>query len=236
MSKSPAFQFYADDFLAGTMDMSAAEVGAFMRLLCHQWNRGGLPNDIERLQKMAGAKVSDMVLEKFQRSEADGLIRNVRLEAERDKQNEYREKQRAKGLMSGVARRTAVEQRLNHGSGSVEPEANQNLFPVEQRLNSPSPSPSPKENICPNGPKKRFEKPTVQDLEAWFKSNGLPASEASRFFDYYEGKGWVVGKAPMKNWQATCRNWKRNFEERNGVSTKPSQALSEAEILKQVIG
>ena len=33
------------------------------------------------------------------------------------------------------------------------------------------------------------------------------AVHAKDFYDYYESKGWVVGKAPMKDWQASARRW-----------------------------
>lgn len=39
-------------------------------------------------------------------------------------------------------------------------------------------------------------------LEIGFKLNG------SWFCDYYESKGWLIGKSPMKNWQAAVRTWK----------------------------
>ena len=26
------------------------------------------------------------------------------------------------------------------------------------------------------------------------------------FIDFYESKGWMVGKTPMKDWKAACRN------------------------------
>ena len=29
------------------------------------------------------------------------------------------------------------------------------------------------------------------------------------FFDYYEAKGWLVGKGKMKDWKAVIRNWER---------------------------
>jgi len=36
MSKPPAFQFYASDFLVDTIDLSNEELGAYVRLLCYQ--------------------------------------------------------------------------------------------------------------------------------------------------------------------------------------------------------
>lgn len=41
----PAFQFYPDDFLAGTMHFTDAEAGLYIRLLCVQWSKGQLPCD-----------------------------------------------------------------------------------------------------------------------------------------------------------------------------------------------
>lgn len=30
------------------------------------------------------------------------------------------------------------------------------------------------------------------------------------FFDFYEGKGWMIGKNKMKDWQAAIRTWEKN--------------------------
>jgi hypothetical protein len=99
MDKPPAFLCYADDFLAGTMDMTAEEVGVYFRLLCHQWNRGGLLNDPRKLALMAGQCSPESLatgLAKFGYSE-DGMLRNARLERERSKQVTYRAKQAENG-------------------------------------------------------------------------------------------------------------------------------------------
>ena len=92
MSKPPAFQLYADDFIAGTMGMTQAEVGAYIRLLCHQWSKGSIDSDPERLRRMAGGKVSDVVLEKFV-EDGPGKICNPRLKLLQDGQLAYRKKQ-----------------------------------------------------------------------------------------------------------------------------------------------
>ena len=33
--------------------------------------------------------------------------------------------------------------------------------------------------------------------------------DAQQFVDFYAAKGWKVGSAPMKDWQAAARNWAR---------------------------
>ena len=56
---------------------------------------------------------------------------------------------------------------------------------------------------------KKFQKPTIEQIKAYC----LEASkniDAEAFFDFYEAKGWVVGRAPMKDWKAAVRNWAKN--------------------------
>lgn len=53
----------------------------------------------------------------------------------------------------------------------------------------------------------RFVKPTVGELAAYAQELNYRGFEAQRFFDFYESKGWMVGKTPMKSWKAAVRNW-----------------------------
>lgn len=141
MNKPPAFQFYADDFLGGVDTFSQAEVGAYILLLCHQWNRGSIPVEPERQQNVAKGPVSDHVRSKF-KAGPDGMLRNERLEVERKKQADYREKQRQKGILSAQARSTTRQPKSNHGSTTVEPSGEPQGQPKGNSL-SPSPSPLP---------------------------------------------------------------------------------------------
>ncbi|MCT4646474.1 MAG: hypothetical protein N4A74_15905 [Carboxylicivirga sp.] len=59
----------------------------------------------------------------------------------------------------------------------------------------------------------RFQKPALQELESYFQSKGVPGTEAERFFNHFESKGWKVGaKSPMKDWKAAVRNWILNMK------------------------
>jgi uncharacterized protein YdaU (DUF1376 family) len=108
--QSPAFQFYVQDFLTGTMHMTAEEIGAYILLLCHQWDKGALPDNDKELIKIARTKqkVIDSIRVKFAVGE-DGRLRNMRLEKEREKQAAYREKMIEAGRKSGEARRAKYE-------------------------------------------------------------------------------------------------------------------------------
>lgn len=181
LHRSPAFQFYADDFLAGTLDLSQEEVGAYIRLLCHQWNRGSIPVETEKQQRLAGGSVSVDVLAKFRLVDGCGLV-NDRLEKERAKQAKFRQKQREKGLLSAEARKN--QPRFNRGSTAAgtpvqpsgqpdtQPEGNS---PVSS-LQSPSNTPKAPKGAEPVGfdefwktyPKK-VAKPAA--IKAWAKLN-----------------------------------------------------------------
>lgn len=98
MAKAPAFQFYVQDFLLGVRHFTAEEVGAYVLLLCEQWDNGFIENDAKNLKKIAkiSPKKLEKVIKKFEKTDI-GLV-NKRLETERQKQAEYREKQRNNAL------------------------------------------------------------------------------------------------------------------------------------------
>jgi uncharacterized protein YdaU (DUF1376 family) len=97
-NKSPAFQFYAENFLNGTADMTTSEVGIYIRLLCHQWHKGALPNEDRKLLQMSGGRKVDLIAakEKFELC-GDGMLRNFRMEKTRLEQIEYRKSKSESG-------------------------------------------------------------------------------------------------------------------------------------------
>lgn len=54
----------------------------------------------------------------------------------------------------------------------------------------------------------RFVPPTQQELEAYKLENKLDIN-TDVFLDFYQSKGWLVGKNKMKDWRAALRNWHR---------------------------
>jgi uncharacterized protein YdaU (DUF1376 family) len=109
MSKPPAFQFYPSDFLIGVMMLSDEEVGIYAKMLCAQWLHGSLPNDAKLIKKMINSRKvpSDLVMQKFNLCD-DGLLRNERLEIEREKQKTFRESR-----IENANKRWSKEQKCN---------------------------------------------------------------------------------------------------------------------------
>lgn len=144
MTKSPAFQFYPDDFLGsgkvGTM--TAEEIGVFTLLLCLDWNETGFVFELAdlarwcRMTRGKFAKCWDRVSRCF--IERDGRMYNPRLELERVKQADWREKSAKGGRTSGKVRSkggaTVVEPPLANGS---------DLVATKREPNGNTPSPSP---------------------------------------------------------------------------------------------
>ena len=196
--------------------MSQEEVGQYIRLLCHQWNRGSIPVETEKQQRLTGGCVSVDVLVKFRLCE-DGLLRNERLETVRSEKDRYLQQQSQKGRKSAELRKLAS----TVVQPDTQPESNSGSTVVEIRLqpkvNSPSPTPTPnnkEESIAPKSQRLHFTAPTVEEVEVECVKIQLPVSEALKFVDYYESKGWLVGKAKMKSWKPALRNWQRNQNER----------------------
>ena len=66
-----------------------------------------------------------------------------------------------------------------------------------------------------------FAIPTINEIKEYCKERKNNV-DAEKFFDYYESKGWLVGKTKMKNWQAAIRNWEKNNFDNNQKIEKES--------------
>ena len=59
-------------------------------------------------------------------------------------------------------------------------------------------------------PKTRaFVPPSVEEVKAYCleRGNGI---DPQYFVDYYDARGWMIGKNKMKDWRAAVRTWERN--------------------------
>lgn len=70
---------------------------------------------------------------------------------------------------------------------------------------------------------KRFSKPTTEQIREYCKEIGANIN-AEQFYDYYESKGWMIGKNKMKDWKAAVRTWKRNRAE-NEIKSAANEFL-----------
>ena len=56
--------------------------------------------------------------------------------------------------------------------------------------------------------------PTVEEVRAYCEERGNKV-DPETFVDFYESKGWLIGKNPMKDWKAAVRTWERSDTSRS---------------------
>ena len=84
----------------------------------------------------------------------------------------------------------------------------------------------------------RFQKPTIEEIRQYCLEKGYNV-DAEQFFNFYESKGWVVGKSPMKNWRAAVSTWNKREKEiprRKRESRKESAFEHNLKVMDQMFG
>jgi len=69
---------------------------------------------------------------------------------------------------------------------------------------------------------KTFQKPTVAEIQTYCdeRANGI---DGEVFWNFYESKGWKIGKTPMKSWKSAIVTWeKTNKEKDKEKNNKPN--------------
>ncbi len=98
LSKLPWFPMYAGDWFLSTAEMSNAEKGAYIDLLCMQWDNGAIMKVPARY-----LKEWETLKDKFIKN-GDGKLINIRLNEIRLARDSALEKQRLGGIESGKVR------------------------------------------------------------------------------------------------------------------------------------
>jgi uncharacterized protein YdaU (DUF1376 family) len=98
------FPFYWQKFIIGTFKMKPDEIGGYVLLLIHEWDKGFLPTENEELQNisMLSGKKLEKVLQKFKN--IDGRFYNDTLEIIRIEQGEKMEKSSDRGKKGAKVR------------------------------------------------------------------------------------------------------------------------------------
>lgn len=76
-------------------------------------------------------------------------------------------------------------------------------------------NPALPEGDSEKSPAKKFSPPTVEEVRAYCEQRGNGV-DAEAFVNFYESKGWMIGKNKMKDWKAAVRTWERNRGNESG--------------------
>jgi len=85
---------------------------------------------------------------------------------------------------------------------------------IEEKLNHPYKKTSKSSNtsintMSTNTKGLSFKKPTIISIKEYCTERKNTV-DAETFFDFYESKGWQIGKEKMKNWKACVRTWEKS--------------------------
>lgn len=204
--KSPAFSFYPDSWVLGTMAMTFEEQGVYLRMLCFQWANG--PSDANAYANACGlayqTHVERILFGKFVR--IGNAWCNERLEQERLKQVSRSEKAK-----------TSAKQRWEQQSGadeSCERNANAYANALPNDMLSVSVSVSDSKSNKKERTLSRFVPPSLEEVKAYAAEAKLTNIDADSFHDHYTANGWRQGGGkPIKDWKAACRLWNRRQHE-----------------------
>lgn len=138
---------YTAELLASCADMSPAQFGSYMRLLCYAWQSGGLPNDMEACCRIAGGctpadwSVVRKRLVVLDAGTSDERLSHARLEAERDKQQDKYDK-KVEAIAKARAARLVhnPDDSIDHNTvvNDVNSPVNNNQLELEQELEQDS--------------------------------------------------------------------------------------------------
>ena len=95
---------------------------------------------------------------------------------------------------------TGVSGTENGGSGEAEPKPYQSI-----------------PNHTKPRKRERFTPPTVEEVRELCQRRGY-TFDPEAFVAFYESKGWMVGRNPMKSWPAACSTWQKREESTRGGS------------------
>lgn len=83
-----------------------------------------------------------------------------------------------------------------------------------------------------------FQKPSLEDVREYCISRSNKV-DPEQFFNFYESKGWIIGKSPMKDWRAAVRTWEKREKEipqRKRESRKESVLEHNLKVMDQMYG
>ena len=187
--KDPAFLFYPNDYIGGTMGMTFEEKGAYIELLMLQFNRGHMTS------QMIGQTVGQLwvkIQDKFIKDN-DGLYFNARLELEIKK------------------RQTFVNSRYNNLSGKNQYTKDEGHTDghVTSRMENRDVN---EDDNNSNRRIKKFVKPTLEEVEKYFFENGYKPEIGKKAWMGYDTANWFDSKGQqIKNWKQKMINvWFRD--------------------------
>lgn len=196
----------------------------------------GFLNNANKIRRTIGASEDDLkllILKRFVLDFDDGIIvikhwrMNNYLRSDRYKPTVYQEEKAMLDLKEngsyslkndvGIPNGYQRETQYSIGKDSIDKVS---VDKDSLGNNTPLISPLGEEEV-EKSKRTRFVPPTYEEVDAYCveRNNNV---DAQAFIDFYESKGWMVGKNKMKDWKAAIRTWERS-RQGNGNGKQTNQ-------------
>ena len=196
------------------LDLPLSSQALYMHLMMSA-DDDGFVNNPKKIQRMCGASEDDfrlLLLKSFVISFDSGVIvikhwrMHNYIQNDRYKQTDYRDEL------------AMLKIKENKSYSLTEGECIQNVSKLDTqvRLDKVNKEKDISKDISKEKVE-RFVPPTVDEVRKYCleRNNNV---DPDAFVDFYESKGWMVGKNKMKSWKAAVRTW-----ERTGDNKKPDK-------------
>ena len=214
MAKDPAFLFYYQDFLVGTSFMTNEQKGAYITLLCHQAD---------------GTVLTDTVIHSVCRN--DELWKSIEDKFTFEEDYWYNEKLADVMIKRAAFSASRRQNRLGKTKKEVKNTRKSSVSHMEDENEN--------EIVIKKEDKKRrsFIIPTAEEVEIYISEYAFGgALDANKFIDFYESKGWMIGKNKMKSWRAAVRTWLRQSNTSGGSPLKRGEPPPSPDLESQLKG
>lgn len=214
----------------GVRGYDAEFIGIYIMLLCRQAETHRIPKDLEKLGRWMGGveavKIEKVLSEKFL-CDDHGFFNVVMVEV-----LEEVAKKSASARKSANDRweriRLECERNANASETHLKTDANGML--IKESKEKERKGKEKKEGLV-----NKFTPPELLETIGYFFEKESNKDDAEKFHDHYTSNGWLVsGKAKMKDWQASARNWIKNSKKWNKDNgTKQSRQSATIDIYKE---
>lgn len=208
------YKFNIADWALSTSHLSLEEEAIYFRLINYYYDSEfPIPKEtkpvLRRLRIDSEEKATEILLEFFKETpkgwvhaRCEKILKEYKKNVKKNKENG------AKGGRPRKQRDTEKPTGFPLGT-QTKPKQNPNQEPLTTNHKP----------ICDREKRKRFIPPSLDEVAICFFDKGVSdyQDQAERFCDFYESKGWLVGKSKMKSWKSAVNNWikRRNDDESN---------------------
>ena len=185
------------DWLESTEELTAAEKGRLVDALV-EYARGGSWKE-------------------FIKGNERYLVKELILKI--DRFNDFSQKQAEAGRRGGLAKASKAWQPLAMlDDATTDPSTDYLNINIKDNIKDNNHI-NIREDVTNVTSKRRFIPPTIDEVRDYCdeRHNNV---DPDTFIDFYQSKGWMVGKNPMKDWKAAVRGW----EQRDRQPTKKAKA------------